>query len=240
MKADKRLSLVEHLDEFRARLLKSVVFVIVVSCLFYGCVEKVFPYLTKGIDKLIFIAPAELFLSYIKIAFFGGLFLSSPFVIYQIWKFISVGLRKNERKWIMLFGPMSFLFFITGACFGYFIIMPIGLKFLLGFATDFISPMITVSRYISFVGILTLAFGIIFELPIVILFLTKVGLVTPTFLSTKRRHAIVLIFITAALLTPPDIITQTLMAIPLLLLYEISIIFSRSAYKPISDLYDKS
>lgn len=233
MVVDKKRTFVEHLDELRSRILKSSACVLLVSLLFFYCVEKIFPYIIKPVGSLVFIAPAEAFITYIKVAFFGGIFLSSPFVIYQIWKFVSIGLNENERRYVMIFGPTSLLLFVVGTCFGYFIIMPIGLKFLLGFATDFMSPMITVSKYISFAGMLTLAFGVIFELPIVISFLTKIGLVTPAFLATKRKHAIVFIFITAALLTPPDVVTQTLMAVPLLALYEISIILSRLIYKPV-------
>lgn len=113
------------------------------------------------------------------------------------------------------------------------LIVPIGIKFLLGFATDIVVPMITISKYVSFVGSLTLAFGAVFQLPLAILFLTKIGVVTPQFLSNKRKHAVVFIFIAAATLTPPDVITQSLMALPLLLLYELGVIFSKLAYRPI-------
>jgi sec-independent protein translocase protein TatC len=228
---DEKLTLVEHLEELRYRAIKSVVAVIAATCLLYSFVEEILPHLIKPAGILIFIAPSEAFISRIKIAFFGGLFLSSPIILYQIWKFVSSGLRRNERRYILLFGPLSFIFLVMGALFGYFIIVPIGMRFLLSFATDLMIPMITVSSYISFLGLLTLSFGIIFELPLASLFLTKIGIVNPGFLSSRRKHAIVLIFIVAAILTPPDIITQCLMALPLLVLYEISILFSRFVYK---------
>lgn len=228
---DKKLTLIKHLEELRNRVIKSVVSVIIASCLLYSFVNIILPNLVKPVGKLVFIAPQEAFIARIKIAFFGGLFLSSPFILYQIWRFVSLALKPNERKYILIFGPLSLIFFFMGAFFGYFIIVPIGMRFLLGFATDFITPMITISRYISFVGILTLSFGVIFELPLISLFLTKIGLVTPEFLSGKRKHAVVLVFIVAAILTPPDIITQGLMALPLLVLYEIGIVFSKFAYK---------
>jgi len=120
---------------------------------------------------------------------------------------------------------------MLGAGFGYFIIVPIGIKFLLSFSTDFIAPAISLGRYVSFVGVLTFAFGAIFEIPLVILFLARLGIVTPAFLSTKRRHAVVIIFILAAILTPPDVITQCLMAGPLMILYELSVFFSKLACK---------
>ena len=240
MRQDKKQPLLEHLEELRRRILLSVACVFLAACVFYNFVERILPYLLEPVGRVVFIAPTEAFVTHVKIALFGGLFLSSPFVIYQIWKFVSMGLAQNERKYIMLFAPASFLFFISGACFGYLVILPIGMKFLLSFGSDYMLPMITVSKYITFVGVLTLAFGVVFELPLVILFLTKIGLVTPEFLSRRRRHAIVLIFIVAALLTPPDVVTQVLMAGPLLVLYEISILFSRWAYKPITTLYDKA
>jgi len=231
-RADQELTFVEHLSELRSRIVKSVIVVIVAMCLIYTFVNVLLSLLIKPVGKLVFIAPQEAFVANIKIAFFGALFVSSPFLLYQIWQFVAAGLYKKERKYVLLFGPLSFIFFIIGAFFGYSVIIPIGVKFLLGMATDCITPMITISNYISFVGMLTLTFGLIFELPLVSLFLTKIGIITPHFLSKKRKVAIVFIFIAAAILTPPDMITQCLMAIPLLLLYEIGIIFSKLVYKP--------
>jgi len=178
----------------------------------------------------VFIAPTEAFIVNIKIALLGGVFLSSPFVLYQIWQFVSAGLNKNEKKYILICGPLSFILFILGALFAYLIIIPIGLNFLLGFSTESITPMITISKYLSFLGTLTFAFSLIFQLPLISLFLTKIKVVTPMFLSSKRKHAIVLMFILAAILTPPDVITQCLMAGPLLVLYEVGIILSKFAY----------
>lgn len=228
---DKKLTLVGHLEELRARILKAVIAVIIASSVLYSFADKIYDNLVKPVGRLVFIAPEEAFITRIKIAFFGGLFLSLPFVLYQIWRFVSVGLKPSEKKYTLLFGPLSFIFFIVGAIFGYAIIVPIGIKFLLGFATDQIVPMITISRYVSFIAMLTFAFGVVFELPLVSLFLTKIGVVTPYFLSKKRRHAIVFIFIAAAIFTPPDVITQSLMAIPLLVLYEVGILFSKIAYR---------
>lgn len=228
---EKKLTLVEHMEELRARVIKSVIFLIIVFAAFYNFVGSILPFLVKPVGKLVFIAPQEAFTSNIKIAFFGSLFLSSPFLLYQIWRFISDGLNPKERKYILIFAPISFILFALGAGFGYFIIVPIGVRFLLGFATDLILPMISMAKYISFVGMLTLAFAAIFELPLVMLFLTKTGVVTPVFFSSKRKHAVVLIFVAAAILTPPDVVTQLLMAFPLLFLFEVGIILSRLAFK---------
>lgn len=226
---EEKLTLVEHLEEARSRIIKSAISIIAASFIVYYFVDKILSHLTGPVGRLVFIAPQEAFISNIKIAFFGGLFLSSPFVLYQIWMFISAGLKKSEKKYALFFYPLSFIFFVVGALFGYFIITPIGIKFLLGFGTNLVIPMISISKYISFVGSLTFAFGVIFEIPIASLFLTKIGIVTPQFLARKRKYAVVFIFILAAVFTPPDVITQCLMAVPLLVLYEIGIIFSRLA-----------
>jgi len=231
--SDKKITVARHFEELRARIIKSVIFIILGAIVTYNFVNVIISNLAKPVGELVFIAPQEAFVTNIKIAFFGGLFLSSPVVLYQVWRFISSALKENERKYALIFGPLSFIFFSAGVAFGYFVIVTIGIKFLLGFATDFVNPMISVSKYISFVGMLTLAFGVIFELPLASLFLTKIGIVTPSFLSRKRKHAVVIIFIAAAVFTPPDVITQCLMAGPLLILYEIGIIFSRFAYKAI-------
>ncbi|MFH1593834.1 MAG: twin-arginine translocase subunit TatC [Candidatus Omnitrophota bacterium] len=228
---DKKLTLVGHLDELRARVFKSLVAVIAGATCVYIFVEKIFDSLIKPVGQLVFIAPQEAFIARVKIAFLGGIFLALPVIIYQTWRFIQDGLQPNEKRYAALFGPVSLLFFIIGSSFGYYIIVPIGVKFLLGFATESIVPMISVSKYISFVGLLTLVFGVVFELPLASLFLTKIGVVTPRFLSQKRRHAIVIIFIAAAIFTPPDVVTQCLLAIPLVVLYEIGLLFSRAVYK---------
>jgi len=231
MSEDAKLSLVSHLEELRSRIISSVIFVIVATCITYAFVGNILPFLVKPVGRLVFIAPQEAFVANIKIALFGGIFISSPFVLFHIWRFISTALHKDEKKYIAIFGPVSFLFFMIGAMFCYFVIIPISIKFLLGFATDFMTPSITVSKYISFIGSLTLVFGLVFELPLASLFLTKIGLVTPDFLAKRRKQAIVIIFVTAAIITPPDVITQCLMALPLLGLYEIGILFSKAAYK---------
>lgn len=227
-----KLSLVDHLEELRTRVIKSLIFITVITCLVYNFANKILFILVQPIGKLVFIAPTEAFVTHIKISILGGLFLSSPFVLYQIWQFVASGLKLKEKKYVVIFWPLSFIFFAVGSIFCYLVIIPIGIKFLLGFATDFITPMITIDRYISFIGMLTFSFGLIFQLPLISLFLTKIGVVTPRFLSDKRKHAIVIIFILASALTPPDVVTQCLMAVPLILLYEIGIIFSKFAYKP--------
>ncbi len=125
MKEDKKLTLTEHLDELRGRIIKSVIFIIICSCLLYNFIGVFLPILMKPVGKLVFIAPTEALIVNMKIAFLGGVFLSSPFVIYQIWQFVSAGLKETEKKYILIFGPMSFILFVLGSSFGYFVIIPI-------------------------------------------------------------------------------------------------------------------
>ena len=231
MEDNKELSFTEHLEEFRTRLIKAIIFIIIGTCISFSFAKSLIELLIEPIGTVVFIAPQEAFVANILAALLGGILFSSPFVFYQIWKFISAGLSEKEKKHVFTYGPISFLLFIVGASFGYFIIIPISLKFLLGFQSETLVPMITLSKYISFVGMLTLSFAIAFQLPIAMLFLTKLGIVAPDTLINKRKFAIVLLFIAAALFTPPDIVTQCLMALPLLFLYEIGIICSKIAAK---------
>lgn len=230
MDKNKELSFTEHLDEFRGMLIRAIIAILVTTCFAFSSANTFIEALIKPIGKIVFIAPQEAFVANILIALLGGLFLASPYVFYQAWTFISAGLELNEKKYIYIYGPVSFVLFLIGAAFGYFIIVPIGLKFLLGFGSESLVPMITLSKYISFIGMLTLSFGLAFELPVAILFLTKLGIITPSFLENNRKAAIVFIFIAAALLTPPDVVTQCLMAVPLIVLYEIGILCSKIAH----------
>ncbi|MBU0759309.1 MAG: twin-arginine translocase subunit TatC [Candidatus Omnitrophica bacterium] len=228
---DRRFTFIEHLEELRKRLICAIAFVVIASIFTYAFTDKILIFFSRPVGRLVFIAPAEAFTTSIKIAIFGGLYISSPFILYEIWRFISSGLEDVERKYVLLFGIFSFVLFLLGSLLGYFIIVPIGLKFLMAFGTEYLKPMISVGKYVSFVMSLSFAFGVVFQLPMAILFLTKIGVVTPRFLSSNRKYAIVIIFIAAAIFTPPDIITQCLMAIPLWVLYEVSIFLSRIASK---------
>jgi sec-independent protein translocase protein TatC len=152
-----------------------------------------------------------------------GVVLSLPFVLYQLWCFIAPGLLQKERGYLPKVLLYSSLCFLAGAALAYFVVVPMALRFLIGMATPQVQPQFDIGRYISFVLKLTMAFGVVFELPVFSYFLTRMGILTPRFLKRKRAYAIVLIFLTAAILTPPDIFSQILMGLPLILLYEISI-----------------
>ena len=224
-------SFFDHLDELRARFIKSILAFFVAACSSYAFAGHFLGILARPVGKLIFTSPADAFMAQVTLSLWAGLFLAFPVILYQIWQFVCVGLTEKERRYVLVFGPLSFILFFSGAAFGYFAMIPISLKFLLGFSSDFIVPMIEIKNYISFVGTFVLAFGIVFELPLILMFLTKIGIATPAFLAQKRRHAIILILIVSAILTPPDVISQILMALPLMVLYEISIWLSRLTYR---------
>jgi sec-independent protein translocase protein TatC len=180
----------------------------------------------KG-GSLIFISVAEAFFTYMKVAFIAGIIVTSPFILYQIWAFIAPGLYQKEKRYVIPFVLGGSLFFALGVLFGYYVAIPVGFRFLLGYATDFIKPMPSMKEYLSFSIKFLLAFGLVFEFPVVLVLLAKIGVVDAKMLARQRKYAILLIFIFAAVMTPPDIISQVLMAIPLIGLYELSILLSK-------------
>lgn len=214
----------QHLEELRKRIIFCVVTVVLASIFSYCFIGKLLPFITRPVGRLVFIQPQEAFVAYLKLALICGVFISLPVLIYQLFGFISAGLTSEEKRYIIFYGPVGFLFFLLGAGFAYLIVVPYGLRFLLEFGKGYLQPMISVSSYISFLGIMLLAFGVIFELPIAIVLLTKIGAVNPGMLRRNRRYVLLAIFIIAAILTPPDIFTQLMLALPLLLLYEFSIL----------------
>jgi sec-independent protein translocase protein TatC len=165
--------------------------------------------------------------------------LGSPVIFWQIWKFVAPGLYKHEKRTLLPFSFLSSVCFLGGAAFGYFVVFPPAFRFLLGYSSDFLTPMPAVSEYFSLSLRLLIAFGVIFELPILMVFLAKIGIVDVPFLNKNRKYAILINFIIAAILTPtPDIVNQMLMGVPLLVLYEISVvavwIFGRKKLKYVS------
>lgn len=223
----KQLPYWEHIEELRGRIIKCIVTIVIASCFFYPLVDPLLVVLSEPVGPLYYLSPAEGFLARVMLALIGGTLLALPVLFYQLWAFVAVGLTEREKKHVLIFGPASLILFITGVAFAYFSVLPMVLRFFLSFSSETLVPILTVFKYISFVGTFCMGFGLVFEMPLVIVFLTKIGIATPAFLIQMRRHAIVLIFIISAFLTPPDFISQIFMAIPLLALYEISVLFSR-------------
>jgi len=193
-------------------------------------------FIIRYIGKLYFMSPPEAFWVQVKVAFFIGLYCSLPFIFYQIWRFIELGLRQKEKRFLLPLSIASFILFTVGGSFCYFLVIPIALKFLLSYGSAVLVPLISVSKYISFIGALVFAFGITFQLPLVMIFLARVGIVNNRILRKFRRFAVLGSFIVGAVLTPtPDMVNQTLLAVPIIVLYEMSIwlvkIFEREEVK---------
>jgi sec-independent protein translocase protein TatC len=229
-----KIPFTEHLEELRKRLIVCFIAVGVGFVISYGFKEKLFQILTRPLirvmqtgDKLIFTGLPEAFFTYLKVAFLSGIILAAPVIFYEFWMFVAPGLYDKEKRLMAPIVVLSTVFFVGGAFFGYFIVFPYGFKFFLGFASEIIRPLPSMREYLGFASKLLLAFGLVFELPLIITFLAKLGMVSVGFLKKNRKYAILLFFIGAAILTPPDVVTQIMMALPLILLYEISIIGAR-------------
>ena len=234
MDDDSKLPFTSHLEELRKRLIVCFIAVGIGFVLSYGFKEYLFQVLVHPLvkvmkpgDSLIFTGLPEAFFTYLKVAFLSGLMLAAPIIIYQFWMFVAPGLYDREKRLMLPIVFLSSLFFIGGALFGYFIVFPWGFKFFLGFATETIRPMPSMKEYLGFSAKLLLAFGLVFELPLVLTFLARLGIVSVQFLKKNRKYALLLFFVGAALLTPPDVVTQIMMAMPLMVLYEISILGAR-------------
>lgn len=234
MDEQEKIPFTEHLEELRKRLIVCFIAVGVGFVLSYGFKEKLFQILTGPLirvmqtgDKLIFTGLPEAFFTYLKVAFLSGIILAAPVIFYEFWMFVAPGLYDKEKRLMVPVVVLSTVFFVGGAFFGYFIVFPYGFKFFLGFASEIIRPLPSMREYLGFASKLLLAFGLVFELPLIITFLARLGLVSVSFLKKNRKYALLLFFMGAAILTPPDVVTQIMMALPLILLYEISIIGAR-------------
>jgi sec-independent protein translocase protein TatC len=238
MDSEEKQPFLRHLEELRKRLIASAIAVGIGFAICYFFSERIFLILIEPLkavmpegDQLIFTALPEMFFAYLKVAFVSGILMASPYLFYQMWMFVAPGLYKQERSLVVPFVLASTLLFVGGALFGYFIVFPFGFKFFIGFSNEYVKALPSVKQYFGFALKLLFAFGVVFELPVIIFFLAKLGLVTTELLKKKRKYAILMTFVAAAILTPPDVITQCMMAGPLIILYEVGIIVSRFARK---------
>jgi sec-independent protein translocase protein TatC len=236
---DQKMSLTDHLIELRKSLSRSLIAIGIGFCACYYYKDFIFDIVTRPLTRvlpknsyLIYTGLTEAFFTYMKVAFFASLIITCPYVLYQIWKFIAPALHPKEKKYVVPFVISSSLLFIGGVLFGYIVALPPAFEFFVSFNNQYLQAMLSFKDYLSLFVTFLLGFGISFELPIFIFFLTKLGIVNAEMLSKQRRYAILIIFIVAAILTPsPDALSQILMAIPLMFLYEISIFVSRFAGK---------
>ena len=225
-----RMPITGHLEEFRSRLIKVIWTLVGGMVLAYAVSDVLIGWLKRPLAaELYFFSPTEAFWAAMKVSFFAGLFLSLPVILYQIWRFVAPGLLPNERRLALPFVLIGCLFFVLGLIFCYFVVAPFALTFLVGFGTQQgLKPVFSVGLYVDFLLKFLLAFGVIFELPLVITILARMGVVTPATLAKNRKYAILGAFIAAAILTPtPDAFNQTLMAGPLIILYEVGIVCAR-------------
>lgn len=231
MQQDQKMPFTSHLVELRKRLIVSIISVAIGFGISYNYSNELFTILAKPLPPhttFAFTTLVEPFFTYLKVSLLTGIFLSSPVLIYEVWAFIAPGLQENERKWVLPIVSSSIVLFIGGALFGYFLVLPFGYTYFLSFSTDTIHPMLSMDEYFSFTTKFLLAFGIVFELPLFILFLARLGIVDAKMLSVYRKYAVLVIFIAAAILTPtPDAFSQILMAAPMMVLYEVGIITAR-------------
>lgn len=255
------MSFLQHLEELRWHIIKSVIAILVMAVVAFLCKNIIFDNILiapKSPDfvtnrffawfaekmhnpslrindkpfELISIAMSGQFSTHIWISIISGLILAFPYVVYQFWSFLSPALYEKERRYAKYaVFAISILFFI-GVLFGYYVIVPLSIHFLGSYQiSESVKNTINLTSYFSTISSVTLASGLVFELPVVIFFLSKIGIVTPQFLKTYRKHAIIVILIVAAIITPPDIFSQILVTIPLLVLYEVSIVISKAIYK---------
>lgn len=224
-------SFFKHIEELRSRIIKSALAFVLAFGLCFNFVGKLIPKLTAPAGHLIFTAPAEAFSATMTVASFMALIVASPYICYQIWAFVGSALKPSEKKSVFIFAPLSLLFFLSGAAFAYFVAVPRAYTFLMSFSSASLIPMVTVKNYLGFLGHMAVAFGVAFELPLILAFLAKIGIGSPEYLRQKRPYAIMIILIVAAILAPPDIISMLLLALPLMILYEAGIIFVKFFYE---------
>ncbi len=224
-------SLIKHIEELRSRMIKSVGAFILAFCISYPFIGKLLVIIIAPAGHLVFTAPTEAFSAYMMLGALMALFIASPYIVYQIWAFVAGALKPSEKKFVLLFAPLSLLFFLAGGAFAYFITVPMAYRFLMSFSSPYLVPMVTIKNYFGFLGHMMVAFGVAFELPLILAFLAKIGIASPAYLRQMRRHAIIIILVVASFLAPPDVISMLILAVPLIGLYELGIVFVGFVYK---------
>jgi sec-independent protein translocase protein TatC len=233
------MSFLEHLEELRVRLIRSLLALVVGFALCWGFRERIFHLLTEPLRtaypgiKFIYTGPSEALMLYMKMAFFVGIFVAAPFILYQVWAFIAPGLYPHEKAWAVPFIALGSLFFLGGAAFGHTVLFPLTFRFLGEFGGADMTFMPKVDEYYSFYSWFLLGLGLVFQLPVVIFVLARIGLVTPGFLARQFKYAILASFVVSAVITPtPDMVTQTLLALPMIGLYALGVVVAWAFGKP--------
>ena len=231
---EKRLTVLSHLGELRKRLIRSIIAVALAAVISFIFAQQIFHILTlpaKGFD-LIYIEMTEMIGTYMKVCLASGIILAMPYLTYQFMMFISPALTGKEKKYVYMVLPWIAIMFAVGVTFGYFVLIPPAVNFLLTFGSDIATPQIKIGNYISVITRLLIAIGLVFEMPVLTTLLARIGVITPKWLADRRKAAIILAFILAAIITPTfDPVNQTLVAAPLVVLYEVSIWLAKMVYR---------
>ncbi len=218
----------DHLEELRYRCIVGFIAVGIGTAISYFFVDTLFSFLARPIGSFIFLRPTEAFFARLKVALATGILLAMPVLLIQIWKFIVVALKPSERKSLVWILPSSYFLFILGFSFGFFVLVPMGVKFLLSYSSSVLVPQISIDEYINFIGVLCLILGAIFQMPLVTFFISRLGFIQSQTLPEKRRVAILVIYGLSALITPgPDPVTSFLLASSSYLLFECSILTAK-------------
>ncbi|WP_033170160.1 twin-arginine translocase subunit TatC [Selenomonas sp. ND2010] len=219
---DGTMSLVAHLTELRSRLIKCLVAVALGSCVGYFFIDKIMHYITLPAGKLYYMQPSEAFFTYLKVACVTGFLLALPIVFWHVWRFFLPALTHKERAVLGIIVPTSVILFFAGLAFSFFLVLPAGIRFFMGFNSAELEAMFSVDKYFDFVIMFVMPFGFIFELPLIITIMGKMGIITSAFLKKYQRIVIFLSFVAGAIITPtPDIFTQSMIALPIIVLYEV-------------------
>jgi sec-independent protein translocase protein TatC len=233
---EQRMSFFAHLRELRRRIVYCLVGVFIAALVCMNYAPELFAWLRQPLEalprqRLIVLSPLELYITYLKLALLASVFVCAPLILYQMWRFVAPGLYSNEKRWIAPFVILGTLFFVGGGAFAFYVVLPVGFKYVMAMMPETIDAQFSVALYFSLTIDLMLAFGVVFELPLVMWILSAAGIVNPKTYSRIRRYWIVVAFIVAAILTPPDPFTQCLMAVPLLLFFEAGVIGGRLLYR---------
>ncbi|KYC83094.1 twin-arginine translocase subunit TatC [Heyndrickxia sporothermodurans] len=234
--SQKDMTIFEHISELRKRLFVIVVFFILAVIVSFFLSQPIIRYLqnsdyAKEVTMNAF-RLTDPFKVFMEVTLYLAIVIILPVILYQLWAFISPGLYEKERKITLSYIPIALVLFLAGLAFAYFILFPLILRFMMKLSSQMdINPVIGINEYFSFLFQITFPFGILFELPIVIMFLTRLGIITPMFLAKIRKYAYFFLLVLAAFITPPDVMSQIVVGVPLMILYEISILVSKVGYR---------
>lgn len=225
---DRDMSLAEHLTELRSCLVKAGTALVAGTAVSFYYLEQIIEALTAPVGQLYYLRPAEAFMVYLKIALLAGLILASPVVLFQLYSFVRPALTLREKHYALCTIPIIIVLFLGGMLFSYYLVFPRAVEFFLGFGAERVSPLISMESYLDFMLMLVVPFGFVFNIPVVLMLLVYLKLVSVQALNKYQKHVILAAFILAALITPtPDIFTQSLLALPMVALYEVSLVLCK-------------